>query len=490
MSEMSALLFGIGNEAFEEPLPVSTGYVPEDVDHTELVNADVAMRASDADITDQMDKVRKLTDAVTYARDVRETITEVEARELQSRVIAVLGDDAGPRLMGSMESYNGPLAGQLLDAGLEGIGNMLRTALAALIKLIRTGFRIMMQFINSAKLVLGRQLKALSELRRATHDKLEGWEEFQISWGNNSGLSVKTGPGAASGITPMTPITPITPITPMTPITSMTPMSPIGNRPKQLSAAYARLLTMTEGNVLKAPTNLSSTLRETARIMKVAVIPAVDGVNRHFGAVLDMLEDADRMNMDQRYKAVNQLAYDKFLPMNSLLVGRESNKFNTVLSSQPVLGDYELRMAISPLNLATGYAERQDDKEGALRSLGLTSINFNRTQKASDTGTPELTSLSRQDALLSIACVEDLLKTVIDYGLDNAAARLGGVADKVVTRVLPRLTDGRDDVFTTNMTYAVSTLSRLTNMLPQSVVSYTNNLTNAVKQYVEISAQL
>jgi len=481
MSEMSALLFGIGNEAFEEPLPVSTGYVPVEVDHTELVNADDAMRASDAEINDQMDKVRKLSDAVTYARDVRETITEVEARELQSRVIAVLGDDAGPRLMGSMESYNGPLAGQLLDAGLEGIGSMLRTALAALIKLIRTGFRIMMQFITSAKLVLGRQLKALGELRRATSDKLEGWEEFQITWGNNSGLTVKKGPGTASGISPITPITPIAPIT---------PISPIGGGQKQLSAAYARLLTKTEGNVLKAPTNMSGELRDTARIMKMAVIPAVDGVNRHFGAVLDMLEDADRMDMGQRYNALNQLTYDKFLPMNMLLVGRESNKFGTVLSTTPVLGDYELRANINPLNLVNGFAGKTGDQQGALRNLGLVSFNFTRTEKASATGTPELTSLSRQEALLSIACVEDLLKTVIDYGLDATAARLGGEADKVVTRVLPRLTDGSDDTFTSQMTMAIGTLSRLTNMLPQSVVSYTNNLTNAVKQYVEISAQL
>lgn len=475
MSDMSMAMFGIGVEAFDDTPPASD-YVRVVVDTAELIGVDNEFQKSNSSLSASITEVSSINDTRVYAESMRGSISETSAIELQNRVMAVVGSERAALIVGSVESYNGAIGEQILNASLESIGGMLQKALAYLIKLIRTGAQIMLRFFSSAKLVLGRQLTAVNELRRSIGNKLEGWEEFQISIAdgvtvkyskpgnqtNDNVVSLDFGSADEGDISPM-----------------------------DFYRVHASMISMTVRDHLIIPSPFVQTLKDTVRTLTDVITETAIGYDKHYACVLEAISDASKMPEANRLDALSHLTLDKFLPLSKMLADKTSNEYQTRYSSAMMLGDYQMRIAAPPTIMfaARGKVAQPIDVVNGFSAMSFT-LQCVEPQRKGLTG--YVPSLSRSDSLKVLDIAEELLKRVINSGLDKWAADLSREADMIASRVLPRMYGGNynDDDYRTALVQALGTMTRITSAVPRDTVAYSNRLTNAIKHYVELSGKL
>lgn len=480
MSDMSMFMHGIGNEAFEDT-PVASDYVRVVVDTAELVGIDGEVRANSAELVESVAQVQRIRETRAYAESIRDSLSEEVAEELQRRVAEVVGSDQAMLIVGSVESYNGSLGNQLLNAGLESIGSVLQKALAFLINLIRTGAKIMMRFFASAKLVLGRQLTAINELRRSVNNKLEGWEEFQITIGEGKGVVVKHG---KSG-TVLNNNDNVVDI-------DFGGTADAGDiSPTSFYRVHASALGMTKGGRLAIPSPFIPALNDTARMVEDVLIESAIGFDKHYSCVLDVIKDAAKMPEANRLDAMNHLTLDKFLPLSKMTVDRSSNEFQTRINGPVMLGDIQLNITATPkiTYAASGRNVNGIDVVSGYATLGMALICVEPQNR---TFTGYVNALNKRDSLKALDIVDALLNRVINAGLDKWASDLSRDADYVASRVLPSMYGGNynDEAYRTALVQGMGNLTRITSAMPRDMVAYTNQMTNAVKHYVELSGKL
>lgn len=474
MSEMSMLMHGMGLEAFVDERP-DVNYELVDVDDSELIEAGKQTDFMVGEIVEQQQRVSGLIDARDYANANREALSEEMATELRSRVIAVLGEDRGVRLVGSVENYNGANGLQLLDCGLESIGGMITAALAALVKLIRTGARIMMNFFASAKVVLGNQLRAIGVLSSAVDRKIEGWDEFMVNVNKNTPTK-PTGytPGAGYFDQKVEPLKAAT-----------KPGGPTAN-----SLDFAELA-MVVGDELIVPSDLASSLRITANHVEGTCLDVTAGLNKQFGALLGLFSDADKINDGlQLYAGLQQLSADKFLPVKRLMYQeKESSPNLAVLTSGELLGGERFVITIDRAALYANAATQSGNRIRNVNGFRFLTVEMRPIGSLKFPRDHQVRALSRSAAQQTLSIMDKLLKTVIDSPFQAEANELSRNADKIATTTLARMNTS-DSVMKTFQEDAMGIISNMTVVTaagPRQLISYVNNLSTAVRSFVALS---
>lgn len=480
MSEMSMLMHGMGLEAFVDERP-DVNYERVDVDDSELIEAGKQTDFMIGELAEQQQRVAGLIDARDYALANRESLSEEMASELRSRVIAVLGEDRGVRLVGSVESYNGPNGLQILDCGLESIGGMIRSALAALIKLIRTGARILMNFFASAKVVLGNQLRAIGALSAASNRKIEGWDEFMVNVGNSQSAkpNTYTTPPSMSSSSAATDTTPLK-------------SQPVNNAvPGDLSISTYTTLAMESGGYLFIPSDFTYALRNTCDTVEGICLDVVGGFNKQYGALLNLFADSIKFKDGiEAFNALQQMSADKFLPMKRLGYDADaSTATHSVLTTGVLLGDTRFTVESRREALYATNAQGPDNRLNNAEGLSNIRVYFTAPTTKTWPRGERVKTLSRTAALQSLALIDKLVKAVIDSPLQAEANALSKEADKIASTVIPRL-DSTDDRMEQFQSYSVSIMSGMTNLTaagPRLLITYVNNLASAVREFVELS---
>jgi hypothetical protein len=471
MSDMSMFMHGIGIEAFvDEPEP--SDYQPEPVDTTELEVLNKEAAAVNMEVDAQSKRITQLTDARDYAESVRGSLSEVEATELRRRVTEALGDEQSVRIVGSVESYNGPLGNDLLNAGLESIGSFIAKAIATLIRLIRTGISIFMRFITSAKIVLGSTAKNIGRLRDAVKKRMT-WREdaISITGADIAALRKQNQPTA-----------------------DMDAPATRASGSDTMTLMQLRALCYAQNGGVMLPSPFVPALRDTVSQYKTVVMPAMTGCRDYFGALLSLIRDSVDMPDDaERFKATNHLTADKFIPVDKFPLSRNDSEFSHALASKQLLGNVVLNVTAPPSVLFKDYKRSEAMAVGhGLGAFWAELMIDDGMAAQAPVGGIVVKPLTKVEAEQATAAIADLLDAVMDSELSDKAFKLGKEADELAARILPRLSDGNGDLdsFKAAMVRAMSALSSLTNGLPRASVSYVNRLSNSVGAYVEISAGL
>jgi len=479
MTSIAGFISGSGLEGFEDTPAVTD--LPDDVRDDELAEVSRDVDLTVQALNDQQQRVATLTDVRAYGESIRATLTPAEITELQRRVVAVVGEERGLTIVGSVEHYGGSTGQYVLDAGLESVGAMLRAALEALIKLIRTGAKVMMRFFSSAKVVLGRQLKALVDLKNSVNNKLEGWEEFQISIGGGTGVKVNHGPsGTIFDPQADEPLTPYA--------------ADDGKRltPDALYRVHASLLSVTSANgTLRIPSPFVPVLKETVSELQGVVLKSAEGFCELYDDVMGAVKAAAKAS-DANVDAIfNSLVLEKYVPLSKMKIGRDSNEFQTRVYSKSMLGDVDFNFYGPPCVVFAAAGRNTNDvlkSANSYASMGM-SLGCRNPERTELDGS--VLSLNKKDSLAAIASVEDLVDSIISSKLDKASGELAKQADEIASRVLPSLDTGKaSDDYRGAIARAMSNLTGITGALPRDLISYANQLTNAVKHYVEVSAAL
>lgn len=457
MADLLSLMHDVGLEAFVDE---STVYTPEQVDVTELIGVGNESRVADDNLNESVQRLTQLGEAVVYADQMRDNLSETAALELQSRVIAVLGEERGTRLVGSVESYNGPLGNQILNAGLESLGSILLAAVNTVLKLIRTCIQIMVRFVMSAKRVLGNQLKAISKLVNDIRNR-EFNTQFKI---------VITGKG----------------------VTATTGNDILNDDPVSGLLTFrevAALSIFVDGDFV-IPSDFTATLRETC-IGLQTVRDVAMGINTYYDNVLSLLKESREVSSDeQRYVMAAGVTLDRCLPLSQLVnVRAATTQFNVVLEDKPMLGAKQLRVSAPPKTMyrGSGIPNGKDVLRG-MASIKIELLGYGRGQ-AKDPD--DITSLSKQEALNSLELVKTMVEGLLTGGYDDEAARLAKLSEQLVSRTLPYIGDMEsNNDFRTSMLSAIGSLTTVTSGFSRMSVSYANNLISAVRRYVELSAGL
>lgn len=476
MSEMSMLMHGMGLEAFVDERP-DVNYELVDVDESELIEAGKQTDFMVGEIVEQQQRVTGLINARDYAAANRETLSEEMATELRSRVIAVLGEDRGARLVGSVENYNGANGLQLLDCGLESIGGMITAALAALVKLIRTGARIMMNFFASAKVVLGNQLRAIGALSSAVDRKIEGWDEFMVNVNNNNPTK-PTGytPGGGAGYFDQK----------VEPLKAAT--KPGG--PTASSLDFTELA-LAVGDELIVPGDLATALRMTANHVEGVCLDVTAGLNKQYGALLGLFGDADKINDGvQLYAGLQQLSADKFLPIKRLIYQeKESSPHLAVLTTGELLGGDRFTVTIDRAALYASAATQSGNRIRNVNGFRFLTVTMRQIGLLKFPRDHQVRALNRSAAQQTLSIMDKLLKTVIDSPFQAEANELSRNADKIATTTLARMNTS-DSVMKTFQEDAMGIISNMTVVTaagPRLLISYVNNLSTAVRSFVALS---
>lgn len=456
MSDLSMLMLGIGNEAFEDSDP----YVSEVVDVTELESINNEARVASDNLVDSTQRLTQLSEAIEYGESVRGTITETEARELQSRVIAVLGEERGASLVGSVESYNGALSGQILNASLESLGGMLKSAVDFILKLIRNCIQIMLRFVMSAKRVLGNQLKAVTKLINDIRNR-EFNAQFKIVI-SGKGVTATTGNDILND----------------DPVSGLLTFREV-----------ATLSTFEDGDFV-IPTDFVNALRETCTGL-LTVRDVAMGINTYYDHVLSLLKESREASSDEaRYVMAAGVTLDRCLPLSQLVnVRAATTQFNVVLEDKPMLGAKQLRVSAPPKTMyrGSGIPNGKDVMRG-MASIKIELLGYGRGQ-AKDPD--DVTSLSKADAVNTLELVKSMVESLLTGGYDDEAARLAKLSEQLVSRTLPFIGDMEsNNDFRTSMLSAIGTLTTVTTGFSRMSVSYSNNLITAVRRYAELSAGL
>lgn len=470
MSDLSSVVFGMGLEAFEDK-PEPSDYQPEAVDTTELDLINKEAAAVSTEVEAQSERIKRLTDARAYGESVRGSLSETAAVELQRKVMDALGDERATRIVGSVESYNGPLGTDLLNAGLESIGSIIAKAIATLIRLIRTGISIFMRFITSAKIVLSSTAKNIGRLRDAVKKRATWREEaISITGADIAAIRKQNQPSAD--------------------------IDSAGARPAgadSLSVMQLRALCYAERGGVMLPYPFVPALKDTVSQYKTVVIPTMLGCRDYFGALLSLIRDSVDMPDDAaRFTATNNLTADKFIPVDKFEISRNDTEYSHALYSKQLMGNTTLFVSAPPSVLFKDY--KRSDVMAVGHGLGAfwaeLCLHDGLAAQSSVSGIV-IKPLTKSEAEQATALVADLLEEVMDSELSDKAFKLGKEADELVARILPRLSDGADiDSFKSAMVRAMSALSGITNGMPRASVSYVNRLSNSVGAYVEISAGL
>ncbi|QXO10295.1 hypothetical protein pEaSNUABM37_00336 [Erwinia phage pEa_SNUABM_37] len=481
MSDMSLFMHGIGLEAFDDSAD-KVVLEQEVVDVSELVILDNEAATNEAAVTEQSKRVAVLTEARVFGESKRNELDEKVAVELQRRVMEVVGDSRATLIVGSVESYNGSIGESILNASLESIGGMIQTAIATLVRLIRTGISIFMRFITSARIVLASTKSNLSKLREAIK-KSKNWRTESIGITGDDISKVKT--KYEGNVFDTTLIQ-----TDMTGGSSEVPVTLL-QTPTTLSARHAMSLCFGESGGLRFPQPFVPALKATVGEYESMVIGSTTGMRDYFRAVMSLIKDsADMKDDDERFKASDALTLDKFLPISKMTMSRGGNEFSATFVSKQMMGNVELSLH-APLGVVMQDYKRTDTMRvgHGIGSIDLSLATSDiHSSKASIRGIA-IKPLTEQEANQAAALVAGLLDEVTGSDLNDKAHLLGKESDELAARVLPRLSDtGNINNFKASMVQAMSTLSSLTTNLPRNSVGYVNSLSNAVTAYIRISA--
>lgn len=476
MSDLSSVVLGMGLEAFDDT-PPDTGYRHPVIDDTELEAEGRKVAIVCDQITEETNRVVMLNDARAYGEGSRAALSEVAALELQRRVMSAVGESRAVLVVGSVESYNGPLGEQLLNAGLEGIGNILRSVIETLIRLIRTGTKILFNFLTSSKAILSRQLRAIGELTGAVKNKIEGWEEFQISIGGGNTKVIHGKSGTLAGSNSVTADD--LPIDEAVYAERMVSMLP----------ANVRALCKTQNTTLRFPKEFLTELRETSKQLEV-VAGTLHGLEAQDTGIMTMIQRAAITPEPDDVNPFIGLTIEEHYPTSKMATIRESNQFNTRLAGVILLGDYQLKITAPPIAMFKASAKKTTSFESA-RALGNIDVVFECVEPNLDPSSVTIPSLSRADALK----VLDQAEAIVDSMLNVNNALDKSLRSRTYEQTLNKLytiQSGKyaDLDYITLLTQAMGKLNTTRDTLATGVVSYANRLANALRQYVAVSAQL
>lgn len=474
MSDMSMFVLGLGLEAFDD-VSARGDYQHPVIDGIELETAAHELANAGAHITENTQRVVALNDARVYGEGIRSTLTEAAACELQRRVMVAVGEDRATLVVGSVENYNGSLGEQLLNAGLESVGNILRTVLETLAKLIRTGVKMLFSYLTSAKAVLGRQLRAVAELTGVVKLKLEDWEEFQISIGGGNATVVhgKSGTLGSVGVEPVQPVEPV-----------------YVARQISLDPANARLLSKTQSNVLRFSDDVVADLKETMLQLGGVVKGTLFGLDQQDNGIMNMIIEAARTPEPDDVNPFIGLVVENCYPVSKMITTRASNEFNVHLESAVLLGDYQLKISAPPTAVYKATAKRATSAESA-RAMANLDVSFTCQQPTSAAKYSTVTSLSRDQAIKALDLTEFMIEAIISQN-DTLTKNLRSYNYDQALNKLYSFQSGKyaDPEYVTLLTQAMRHLSNAGDVLTPQVTGYVNRLSNAVRQYVAVSAQL
>jgi len=448
MSDIAMLLEGVGLEAFDDA-QAPTPALDLTVDLTPLTETSAVVDTALGEMEAERQRLVGLRDAYDYGQSMRETLSESAAADLQQRVIAVLGEERATTIVGSVESYNGPLAGSLLTCGLESISGFLRNAIAELIRLIRTGIRTMMQYFSSARVVLGKQLEANDLLRKALGSSDAPWQ--------NWALEVKD---VYRGVT-------------------------IGSA--KVTGPQLRALCTTDGSSLTVPEDFVGILKSTAHFILNSAIPGLSGLNDHYAAILQVVRKSPSMSEPSRFLHLAQLHIDRFVPANRLLASGPDKHGMCMLSTNQLMGAKVFNIRATPIVMHQRYGHDANAlevvKQMSQTTAGVNSVNLRnvRTQLS-------VRALSQPAGLASLDQVDYIANVFLKLDYADDMNTLAKVADRLAHEVLLQLDgDSRMD-FCGRVTEIMSALTRVTASATRELIAYVNELCDAVRAYVSVSA--
>lgn len=464
MSDMSLVMYDIGIESFDDT-PPDTGYRHPIIDDTVLEEEGRKVVEIGDQINEETKRVVLLNDARAYGESARGTLSEAAAVELQRRVMIAVGEDRATLIVGSVESYNGGLGEQLLNAGLEGIGNILRTVVETLIKLIRTGGRILFNFLTSSKAILSRQIRAIGELTGVVKNKLEGWEEFEI----NIRSGVKVTHTKPDGL-------PMDEAVYADRMTSMLPEN-------------VRALCKAQNGKLYFPSEFTTELRITFSQLQ-HVSATLYGLEAQDTGIMTMIQRAASTPEPDDVNPFIGLTMEEYYPISKMATLRDSNQFNTRIVGLVMLGDYQLKITAPPIAVYKSSAKSVQSAESA-RAVGNLDITFSCQEPNKDTSSVVIPSLSREDAMRVLDTAETMVDSMLNVNSALDKALRSSNYEKTLNKLYAIQAGKYADLdYVTLLTQAMGKLTTTRNALATGAVGYTNRLANALRQYVAVSAQL
>lgn len=480
MSEIARTIFGIGNEAFMESDPVEeTGYVRDVVDVTDLVVVNDEVSAHEVEHAAVSARVRQLDESISYARNIP-VMTEVEAREYRDRVIAVLGEPQTQLIVGSVESYNGANATQLLNAGLEGLGSFLKAALMTLIRLIKQGIEIMVRFITSAKLVLGRQIKAIGNLRQAIRNR-KNWHEEPLDFTGADISALRKQQEAANAAGAPTVVA----------------EAPVSSGTVRLTLGDVLYLVYSRPGKMMFPSDFNYALKETVDVMDKGIMEMGRQLNQQFSNALDLMESESFWRdgrLDRIAPPLVAKGFSSLMPKMLYADPDESQHMRRVYVSPNILGGIKMKVCIPYYAFINGPRSVPADDYAALSAYGAIELTLRQERSVADSSSflssVPILPLEPKQAENVLRTLETLLENVIDSKIHDDTVALGHRAKFVVDRYVARYLESNSDPKNACLTEFISGLTRLTAVLPRATIAYANNLATATRHYVEASANL
>lgn len=477
MSDLAMLFNDVGLEAFIEPEAVST-YESQVIDVAELVAEETAVKDSLVSLTENRERVTALVDIVGYAEDSRETMSESVARELQSRVIAVLGEERTTLVMGSMESYNGPLADQILNAGLETIGGMIVAGVKTLWRIIRNAVLILVRFFTSARVVLGKQIKATSELAREIKSRpSDKWVDRPLQF---TGADI-----AALRETPAGDVDKLD-------------MEADTKGKVTLTRRDAIALTYLDSRgEITFPVDVSSALRVTAAVIHDHILNVATVSNAKMKNMLGVLNSPSvaydaTLSMSRVDHRLVGYGFGDSLNLDKLtLATKESNKDVAVYYTKPILGALKMRLEIPTLvrDGASGWnASRAKEYLAGYSKVAIRLARDPAIRRIDDLVVPPA---KQADAVGALAVLNTFLDMIINTNVVSETKALADQLEKMMssdTFVIKADLDNKELV--AYLPQMLSELIRISNETPRLCIAYANNLSNATRRYIEASAGL